>query len=137
MAECIIIHFKIGTSKRALELLFDKIAKKYSNAWTFPKHSDFNITIYEYLDFESEYEEVEKREVGNKLDGKPDVSYCFELRRSRQTEACHSTQEIIVSELASFQFVVDDCHDYVWLKEEILKSSKFLKNYRCVKHHNG
>lgn len=130
MAESIIIHFSDATVIEKLEFAFDAIGKRIDDTWSIPSNSNYKIMIYLYDDYVSEYDESEKGKVVHVLGCTPKISYCFELRRSCQNEACDISKNILTEELSKFNYIVDDCIDKIWTKAEITEhKDEFLKEY--------
>ena len=60
----------------------------------------------------------------------PKFSFCVELRRLYQNEACNITKRLIMVKLEGFHFVVDDSSDKIWTKMEIMNNqNSFLSKY--------
>lgn len=135
MAESIIIHYS-GSSKEQIGSIFDEVSEKTSNTWMCPNNESYKIMIYPYESYLLEYEDTDKISVEKAFGSIPEVSFCFELRRSCQNQACDLAKQIIVDLMSPFSFLVDDCIGKIWLKNEIIQyKGDFLKQY-YVKTHN-
>lgn len=129
MAESIIFHFSESEMGR-INKVFNELGEFVVDSWSIPTNKEYRIIIYPYTDYACEYDECEKSEVEDSLGDPPKLSYCFELRRSVQNEACDISKQIISNSLLPFEFVVDDCLEKVWKKSEIMENmSDFLKQY--------
>ena len=129
MVESIIVHFAEPKTAGVLDT-FDEVAEYVGDSWSFPSNKNYQVMVYSYDDYSAEYEDSDKLEVVEALGCTPKFSFCIELRRSVQNEACELSKEILISTLSSFNFVVDDCMDKIWTKKEIEKyRHEFLKPY--------
>lgn len=131
MAESIIIHFSELNLSKLPERLNKNFDQSGENQWHHPRE-DYLVMIAPYDDYESEYEEAEKKTVREKLKGPPSASYDFEIRRSRSDEACDLLEVFIRNELSEFDFVVDDM-DHIYSKNDLLGITDFLDVYRYNK----
>lgn len=129
MAESIIVHFaNIEIDK--VEKTFAEVSELIGNTWYVPSNNDYLIQIYPYKGSLKEYDSFEKSEVARHLGSEPKFSFCVELRRLHQNEACNITKILIMVKLEGFNFVVDDSSDKIWTKMEIMNNqNSFLSKY--------
>ena len=129
MAESIVLHFaNIDIDK--VEKAFTEFSEVIGNTWYAPSKNDYSIQIYPYEGYLKEYDASEKLEVARHLGSEPKFSFCVELRRLHQNEACNITKRLIMVKLEGFHFVVDDSSDKIWTKMEIMNNqSSFLSKY--------
>lgn len=129
MAESIVVHF-IDTEIEKVEKAFMEFSEVIGNTWYVPSKNDYSIQIYPYKGYLKEYDSAEKLEVVRHLGSEPKFSFCIELRRLHQNEACNITKILIMVKLEGFNFVVDDSSDKIWTKMEIMNNqNSFLSKY--------
>lgn len=104
------------------------------------------LRIFEYRDLEAEYEPAELSVLVERLRGYPAASLCFELRRSRQVEACDAAARLCVALLGRFPGIVDDTYtddgDGLWSLEDLQGEARrahgfFLECYGRARTLNG
>ena len=132
MAESVIVHFANATTSD-VALALDPATNLERIDVSLPVNLEYLILVYDYPDFDTEYEDEEKRQVISMLGSTPSCSMAFELRRSRQGEACNLFKMLIDKELSTFQFIVDDCMGAFWRQSDIvLRLNEFLRGYRSL-----
>lgn len=134
MAEGISVYCR-GPKWDELSAWLDLHAKRMgAGPWCYPA-VDYLLLVYDAGHDLADYEQREKDELIQALDGPPTAGVIMELRRTRQREACDAATQLTLSLMQRFEAVADDeCGQY-WSRHDILESLSsnaptFLDCYR-------
>lgn len=128
MAESIIIHFRTHAKADIESAIERQFVRGQNSSWCFPV-ADYLVLVTQYKDYDAEYEEHEKAVVRTKLGGDPDVSFDFQIRRSKSDDACDVIENFVRTMLSQLDYVVDDM-TRILSRADLEQTHDFLDEYR-------